>query len=1326
MRGCILLSLVALVRGEDQCNRGDMCSGASTEVPGHGVPEDPSLLGGAQWGEEEGSGSAMEDCWAGEMCAPNTAARMDGVMCHHCPSKEEPQRWTHEHLQMKVDCRTDTQVSFNLSLLSQDPEDPWVDESWTVELIAKDSNGEVMNNSVAIDLAGLTHTGELRGLCAGEHYTVCVQLTGAQAWQVCQEEPCHHEEPPPANPHTITVTGGVTYMDVHWQPVEPQCTNLRYEVLVNGSQLISPGTDQNRKWVSTIDMSASRLDPGLHNVTVKASNLYGQSEDELTYASYETFRVIPPHVLEPEVVIEDGQLVATIAWEHSLNFKPDDITAKNYFLILHNQSSVVEGEHEDEHHISIDIEETSYRVNLSAAEGIDCLFSLQTHLGEEVSETSPLQPLFPAATQPGPPEDIDIRYSVDNKVLQAHVSWQYNLTMGQGFAGLKTTVHQTNGEESLEPIDVLWPASSIELPLKHWEATIGLQTAVLDVPLGEAQERQLFRGYQLFQPTNLKVEHRSIGGQLVAVVSWDNGMPEEFTGLQTIIEVTDDQSESGSEVVVMTLPVDYSGSEATVTLASVQSWSSRVALHTAAMGGRGQAAPSLPLFSEVELTAPGEQAVEVAVEDGTLRAEMSWANTVLGGRLTSPELGTQVRVLDRQGNILDTLPLVPYPGNQTSYLLQDNHPWDVTFTLVTAGKEEFGNETVPAPLFHGAEVPLSVPEGITLEHRVEGSIITAHLAWKHGVPAHIDSIDQFRRLQTKLRLYTDDGQSSAQDLPNDVTESTIGHEETELAKWTTSYTLSTCVATQGGQQVCGGESQRRRLFPDTILKPPKNIRVTHGYDEGYMDVYAEISWENDVAEDFTGLVTVLKSWVPTGAEVAGRSRRSVEDEFSDILMTFSDTSRKVYLSSMRRGTMFSLQTAMGNASGLFRGQESAPMAMFDEALVRMGPPSGITIEESSVVNGTLYSNVSWEGSTLPLPPPIMTIYDKEGKVVEARTMGQGEETARVELQADLPWDAQFTLKSTFTMGEDGEPVFEESARQRLFQTTYLGDLDSRVGGAPQLTPPEITNITVLVTGSSYRARVEWNLTMEKFDLLHTVVSVWVQDEEDNTILYEQTTVEEGNTLEVEVDPAAAARAQVSLQSSINGALSPPGERRMLFAHESDFLYWLLMIIILTILLLLYILATYFCLRRLCNKSGRLSPAKARGSTADAEPGTPGIYSSAGGFSERKPLMANRHSKSGVSSDAGSDHTDQSLLSDEHGELCSTPISPSLLYPGDSMVTLNKFNEDDDDGFFLGGFNEDGSFIGDYMDNDPDTNRAVMNRLVGFQQLLGKKFYGGEE
>ena len=80
-----------------------------------------------------------------------------------------------------------------------------------------------------------------------------------------------------------------------------------------------------------------------------------------------------------------------------------------------------------------------------------------------------------------------------------------------------------------------------------------------------------------------------------------------------------------------------------------------------------------------------------------------------------------------------------------------------------------------------------------------------------------------------------------------------------------------------------------------------------------------------------------------------------------------------------------------------------------------------------------------------------------------------------------------------------------------------------------------------------------------------------------------------------------------------------------------------------------------------------APEKQKKSDCDAEPGTPGVYSPARFFLrqktcdafsaemkkslyinvivrwEEKPLMGNGRSKSGLSSDAGSDHTDQSLL-----------------------------------------------------------------------------------
>merc|ERR1711890_28926 len=98
------------------------------------------------------------------------------------------------------------------------------------------------------------------------------------------------------------------------------------------------------------------------------------------------------------------------------------------------------------------------------------------------------------------------------------------------------------------------------------------------------------------------------------------------------------------------------------------------------------------------------------------------------------------------------------------------------------------------------------------------------------------------------------------------------------------------------------------------------------------------------------------------------------------------------------------------------------------------------------------------------------------------------------------------------------------------------------------------------------------------------------------------------------------------------------------------------------------LLTACCLRKLCQKKGKLDVTKPK---KDSDPGTPGNYSSSsGGFNETKPLMGNGHN-TGIPSDSGSDNTDQSLLSEEplcnqsDSPLCSTPLPPSLL----SLETL---------------------------------------------------------
>ena len=48
-----------------------------------------------------------------------------------------------------------------------------------------------------------------------------------------------------------------------------------------------------------------------------------------------------------------------------------------------------------------------------------------------------------------------------------------------------------------------------------------------------------------------------------------------------------------------------------------------------------------------------------------------------------------------------------------------------------------------------------------------------------------------------------------------------------------------------------------------------------------------------------------------------------------------------------------------------------------------------------------------------------------------------------------------------------------------------------------------------------------------------------------------------------------------------------------------------------------------------------------------------------------------------------------------------------------MLTLNKFNDDDD---FMGHFDEDGSFIGDYLEQEEEQDNTVQSKLIFYQQI----------
>ena len=342
--------------------------------------------------------------------------------------------------------------------------------------------------------------------------------------------------------------------------------------------------------------------------------------------------------------------------------------------------------------------------------------------------------------------------------LRAVVDWQYDLPLGEGFDGLATLVHLKDGDgEVMETREVAWPDNSLELELSPslpWATRISLQTSVLDSALGESDgDRQLFGGeteMKLVPPKeeSVKVEHREKDGELEAVITWENNMDKVFDHLQTVVEVTDRES-----YLTKTKVVDYSANSVVISLAEVQAWASNFTIHTAVMGGRGEATKEQPLFADLPLSLPENVQVDLVVEDGAVEALVTWNNTVMDGALTSEEFSTEVKLLDKEDNILEKITVV-YPEIGFNKTL-GNLPWDVRFMLTTTGKEEEGESSQPKALF-ADNLELEAPKDIRLKHKVENNVMSASLSW--------DSVHQlFDRLVTVVQLYDNEGE--LYDLP---------------------------------------------------------------------------------------------------------------------------------------------------------------------------------------------------------------------------------------------------------------------------------------------------------------------------------------------------------------------------------------------------------------------------------------------------------------------------------------------------------------------------------------------------------------------------------
>merc|ERR1719430_1358001 len=337
----------------------------------------------------------------------------------------------------------------------------------------------------------------------------------------------------------------------------------------------------------------------------------------------------------------------------------------------------------------------------------------------------------------------------------------------------------------------------------------------------------------------------------------------------------------------------------------------------------------------------------------------------------------------------------------------------------------------------------------------------------------------FDRLVTVVKLYDKEGElyDLPQLLPAEESSLAIEYGKPWAVKWGRLFTLSTCIKSDSEEITddCGEESAKEPLFPNHLLQSPKNIRVEHGFDAEVQSAFAVVQWENTIMDEFEGLATLFNSWVPDPddhnvdvGDSSARRRRQAENtsplppgHYRPQLFRYSETSKQIYLIDVDQRTMFSLQAVI-NDSVMVLGEESEPLPLFDESLVKIGPPADIEVQQV-IENGTLTSTVNWSPSPLN-PPTRMTIYPGEEGKEPIRTINledPSQSETSLDLDASLPADATFTLASSFKPNE-----WEEGERQRLFLTFPKGRtsyhvLSDRIGGMLELTPPEITTITVL-------------------------------------------------------------------------------------------------------------------------------------------------------------------------------------------------------------------------------------------------------------------------
>jgi len=364
--------------------------------------------------------------------------------------------------------------------------------------------------------------------------------------------------------------------------------------------------------------------------------------------------------------------------------------------------------------------------------------------------------------------------------------------------------------------------------------------------------------------------------------------------------------------------------------------------------------------------------------------------------------------------------------------------------------------------------------------------------------------------------------------------------------------------------------------------------------------------------------------------------------------------------------------------GESRGEESDAVNIFSD--IHLDPPQDILVTHE-VVDDNLIAVISWnqhnDFQDIKGPPMKVKFWDDTEReslaLIQEIEIPYGQYEYRTVLgDENIPLDTKFSLQTDF-----GVMTGSESGQVSLFS-------------ASQLSPPNIT----IISNQSY-SLVEWSHTLEvgQFSGLETIVTLWSVN---NSIINKTVTTDTVLVFSTQYHHIPQ-DTLITIQSSVGQYHSNHTDTRPLFsplALKQSQINRILLIVGLTILLIIYILATIYCLRMVKKKGNYKLKQKHDNFTP-------------GKFSEGEQLLQPLPGKHKPLSEDGSCTTEQESLMSDNSLNITTP------YLGESMTTLNKFNDDDD---FMGNFDEDGSFIGNYDEYNEEQAQAVQNKLLVFQQM----------